>query len=284
MLQALHPNGAFVQDQTLFDNLDGGITYTIYVKDANGCITTIDVPLDAPMDINATAQVVYNCNENTVTIVTDGNIDPTELTYTIEGPKGNNPPQTSNVFANLQDGTYTVEVLHISGCTDTTSFTIESTDELTLLLAESGLNQFKASAFGGKGPYTYTFEGNDMGTKNTFVYDHSGTYEVTVTDSRGCIAKAFIEVKFIDIIIPDVITPDGDGQNDTWSPGNTQNYPNINTDIFDRYGRKLATLRQGQVWDGKYDGNELPTGDYWYLIKLGDAKNREFVGHFTIYR
>ncbi|MCO6147853.1 T9SS type B sorting domain-containing protein, partial [Flavobacterium sp. NRK1] len=281
---SLTPNGVFVEDQILFDNLDGGVTYTIYVKDTNGCTTTIDVPLDAPMDINATSQVVYNCNENTVTIVTDGNIDPTELTYTIEGPKGNNPPQTSNVFANLQDGTYTVEVLHISGCTDTTSFTIESTDELTLLLAESGLNQFKASTSGGKGPYTYTFEGNDMGTKNTFVYDHSGTYVVTVTDSRGCTTEASIEVKFIDIIIPDVITPGGDGQNDTWSPGNTQNYPNINTDIFDRYGRKVATLRQGQVWDGKYEGNELPTGDYWYLIKLGDADNREFVGHFTIYR
>ncbi|MBC8643516.1 T9SS type B sorting domain-containing protein [Flavobacterium lindanitolerans] len=59
----------------------------------------------------------------------------------------------------------------------------------------------------------------------------------------------------------------------------------MTTDIFDRYGRKLATLRQGQSWDGKYNGTEMPSGDYWYIIKLGNPNdNREFVGNFTIYR
>lgn len=81
------------------------------------------------------------------------------------------------------------------------------------------------------------------------------------------------------------MTPNDDGQNDTWGPQNTSNYPNITTDIFDRYGRKVKILRQGETWDGRYDGNELPTGDYWYIIKLGNPNDdREFVGHFTIYR
>ena len=41
----------------------------------------------------------------------------------------------------------------------------------------------------------------------------------------------------------------------------------------------------GKIWDGKYKGNELPTGDYWYVVKLNDANdNRDFVGHFTLYR
>ena len=34
-----------------------------------------------------------------------------------------------------------------------------------------------------------------------------------------------------------------------------------------------------------YDGRELPTGDYWYVVKLnGERDQREFVGHFTLYR
>jgi gliding motility-associated-like protein len=41
----------------------------------------------------------------------------------------------------------------------------------------------------------------------------------------------------------------------------------------------------GPGWDGTYDGKELPTGDYWYVIKLnGENDSREFVGHFTLYR
>lgn len=284
---SLDANGTFEEGNTaIFDNLDGGVTYTIYVRDSNGCITTFDVPLDAPTDINATADIVYNCELNTVTIVTDSSINPGDLTYAIiAGPKGNNPPQTSNVFANLEDGTYTVEVVHtVLGCSDTAEFTIQSVPDLAISLSVSGLNQITATVAGGAPSYTYTFDGTDVGSKNTFVYYRSGIYEVTVTDSRGCTKVATIEVKFIDIILPDVTTPDGDGQNDTWSPGNTTNYPNINSDIFDRYGRKLATLRQGEVWDGTYEGNAMPTGDYWFLVKLGDAEDRSFVGHFTIYR
>jgi gliding motility-associated-like protein len=38
-------------------------------------------------------------------------------------------------------------------------------------------------------------------------------------------------------------------------------------------------------WDGIYQGHNLPTGDYWYVIKLkGENDDREFVGHFTLYR
>ncbi len=62
-------------------------------------------------------------------------------------------------------------------------------------------------------------------------------------------------------------------------------YPNLTFDIFDRYGRKIATLRVGEYWDGRYNGTELPTGDYWYVVKPNSAAlNKEYVGHFTLYR
>ncbi|WP_442902301.1 T9SS type B sorting domain-containing protein, partial [Flavobacterium sp.] len=55
--------------------------------------------------------------------------------------------------------------------------------------------------------------------------------------------------------------------------------------IFDRYGRTIAKYHYGQKWDGRYNGAELPSGDYWYVLKLNDENDaREFVGHFTLYR
>ena len=54
---------------------------------------------------------------------------------------------------------------------------------------------------------------------------------------------------------------------------------------MDRYGRELGTYNLGESWDGKYQGVELPSGDYWYVLKLNNSKDdREFVGHFTLYR
>lgn len=33
------------------------------------------------------------------------------------------------------------------------------------------------------------------------------------------------------------------------------------------------------------EDHNLPSGDYWYVIKLqGESDDREFVGHFTLYR
>ncbi len=92
-------------------------------------------------------------------------------------------------------------------------------------------------------------------------------------------------VEFIDLCIPNYFTPNGDGVLDTWGPGCASQYKDMAFSIFDRYGRKVASLGVGQKWDGKYQGKELPSGDYWYVIKLNEQRyDRDFVGHFTLYR
>ncbi|SNB13871.1 hypothetical protein JIP1600_230001 [Flavobacterium psychrophilum] len=54
--------------------------------------------------------------------------------------------------------------------------------------------------------------------------------------------------------------------------------------VYDRYGRLVVELPEGQKWYGKYNGQELPSGDYWYVVKVDDRNSDEFVGHFTLYR
>jgi len=68
-------------------------------------------------------------------------------------------------------------------------------------------------------------------------------------------------------------------------------YDNIEVIILDRYGRQLAEFvgikdkaSGDQGWDGTYQGNNMPSGDYWYIVKLNDAEQREYSGHFTLYR
>ena len=150
---------------------------------------------------------------------------------------------------------------------------------------EPGLNEIVAVASGGSGGNQYTLNGEDYGSTSTFLIYKSGDYTVTVTDSNGCFASATRYFEYVDVCIPNVFTPDGDGDQDEWGPGCTNQYRNLTYDIFDRYGRKLVTLGVGEKWDGKYNGIELPTGDYWYVVRLNDIKDdRHFVGNFTLYR
>ena len=46
----------------------------------------------------------------------------------------------------------------------------------------------------------------------------------------------------------------------------------------------VGTYSVGVYWDGKYNGTELPTGDYWYVVNANDKERQQYVGHFTLYR
>ncbi|PKQ44150.1 T9SS type B sorting domain-containing protein, partial [Confluentibacter flavum] len=193
------------------------------------------------------------------------------------------PYQASNVFVDVPPGlNHYIDVRHTNGCIQRTpAFDIEQYDPLALALADGGLNEIVAVTTGGSGVYQYTLNGEDYGSANTFLIYRSGDYTVTVTDSYGCTAMATRYFEYIDVCIPNYFTPVTEG----WGPGCATQYRNLTVDIFDRYGRKIATLRVGDKWDGNYNGKELPSGDYWYVVKLNDPKDdRDFVGHFTLYR
>ncbi|WP_435131823.1 T9SS type B sorting domain-containing protein [Formosa sp. A9] len=277
---SLDPDTNFVEGQLIFDGLNGGQTYTIYVKDANGCLTTVEATLAAPVDIVPTIETQYSCEQNITTVILDESVA-AESSFFIDGEAS----KTGGEFMNLASGTYEVEVQHISGCSSTISFKVDNALPLALDVKETNINEVTAEVTGGTGNYTYTFNGVDYGSNNVYIIKESGTLHVIATDELGCQREAILDVTKLDIEIDNFFTPDEDGENDEWGPINAFVYPNIITKIYDRYGRVVSTLRVNEKWDGKYDGNNLPTGDYWYVINLNDPSNtKDYVGHFTLYR
>lgn len=163
------------------------------------------------------------------------------------------------------------------------------------------VNTLQVEGVGGKKPYKYEFNGE--------FYDENNLYELKLTDpdytdpvsgkvykivnvvvydsagTNGCIVSKTFYEEYFDVFIPNYFTPNGDGTYDTWSPRNVEKYPFIRTTIYDRYGRRLKVIRYGEEWDGKYEGRDMPTGDYWYIVELSDEDdNRTFKGNFTLYR
>jgi len=279
--------GTLTQTQFDFIELAGG-DHVVYVRDALGCESEWNISFPESVLIDPQVEVEFGCvnnaPSNTVTVTVDVSItNLSDLDYALDG----GTYQTSNVFVNVPAGVgHYIDVRHTNGCIQRTElFDISDFDPLVLTLVESGLNQFEAITSGGSSPYEYTMNDEYFGNTNVFSIYETGTYTVVVTDSNGCVATDSIYLEYVDVCIPNYFTPNGDGVLDEWGPGCAEQYPNLTFDIFDRYGRAVVTLRQGDKWDGKYKGRELPTGDYWYVVKLNDSNdNRDFVGHFTLYR
>jgi gliding motility-associated-like protein len=110
-----------------------------------------------------------------------------------------------------------------------------------------------------------------------------GYHTVTIIDINGC-AEVTKEVLVIDI--PKHMTPNNDGQFDTWHIIGVETLPGTIIHIFDRYGKLVKQLSSNTPgWDGTYNGNKMPASDYWFVAEVRQGGIAfEVKGHFTIRR
>ena len=281
-------DGINYQTSPNFNGLPKG-TYELWIKKDNGfnvCETPKTIEINQLIYLQLEATTDFSC-EGTGNIII-AQVDPiyqNDVTYTLDG----NITNTSGIFENVVKGTHTVTVKHNEyGCSDEPVVLIlEEYIPLTFTVIESGINEYTVIASGGKPEYEYSFDNeNNYSSDNVLNIRQSRDYTFYVRDEKGCIQEQTMFIEFLDIEIPDFFTPQGDGINDTWYPINIDVYPNISVQIFDRYQRLIATYKGNQYsWDGYYKGKPLPSGDYWYIIKLNDVSdNREFKGNFSLVR
>lgn len=115
------------------------------------------------------------------------------------------------------------------------------------------------------------------------------TYTLRVTDDNGCINYDTMTVFVEDVmkIIPsNILTPNNNGENDTWSIVNIDAYPESDITIFDRWGKVVyKTTHYNNDWRGvNANGDILPDGTYYYIIILRAEKEVTYKGAITILR
>lgn len=105
------------------------------------------------------------------------------------------------------------------------------------------------------------------------------TIYVRVSTANGCANITSFEITVVecDLIIPEGISPNGDGSNDTFRISGIDQHPNFELQIFDRRGLLVYSGNGStQDWDGRAlesGGGLLPTGTYFYTLKLNDDPN-----------
>ncbi|MEM1003066.1 MAG: T9SS type B sorting domain-containing protein, partial [Bacteroidota bacterium] len=120
---------------------------------------------------------------------------------------------------------------------------------------------------------------NDL-PEETIIYVTIVPYNID-GEAVGCLSESF-ETENLFPDPPKFFTPNGDGNNDTWIIEDRLNLID-NVKIFDRYGKLLAIINTSFFsWDGIYNGNILPSSDYWYVVELKDG--RSLTGHFSLAR
>ena len=90
---------------------------------------------------------------------------------------------------------------------------------------------------------------------------------------------------------PQAFTPDGDGINDTFVIEGAETFPDNEIVIFNRWGNVVYSTRNYQNdWRGtsnsglNVDGDELPTGTYYYVFDTNGEKNETLKGYVYIQR
>lgn len=137
----------------------------------------------------------------------------------------------------------------------------------------------------GFGNYIFQLDDGQFQTSNNFYNISSGSHTVTVRDTLGNCGD-FVLV-FNVIKYPKFFTPNADGYNDTWNIWDLRNeHPDAVIYIFDRYGKFLKELSpMDNGWDGKYNGHDLPSTDYWFTVDyLYNGEPAQFKAHFAMKR
>ena len=230
-----------------------------------------------PADVNNSSS--DNCSITSLTLSKDtftcANVGSNVITLTAIDPSGN----VSSTYATVtvQDKIAPVVVTkNIELVLDHGSVSIVPADVLVSATDACGVNIASYSL--SKDTFTITD-----------VLASPVTITVYATDINGNIGSDTAILTFpIPITAKQVITPNGDGINDTWEVQNITNNTNSVVRVFNRWGSLVYSAKNYQNdWDGKLNGSDVTVpdgGSYYYQIDLKGTGNVDSEGWLYISR
>jgi gliding motility-associated-like protein len=201
------------------------------------------------------------------------------------------PGATNSSYSPISEGTYTVLATNMaSGCripasTEVVSSYPPETIEVTVTSELFSDNNILEVSVVGTGEYEYRLDFGPWQRETLFENVRIGEHTIYVRDLLNCNE---ITQKKIVIGYPKFFTPNGDGYHDTWNIVGMTMKSRSKIYIFDRYGKLLTQISPtGEGWDGTFNGVQLPSSDYWFVLDYEDpvtGKNNQLRAHFTLKR
>lgn len=280
--------------------------YYVTGTDANNCSNddSIMVSILALPNIAVSSSATNDifCMNSNISLLASG-----AASYLWSGPDSftstSANPSISNA-SGINEGWYVVSGTDVESCSSLDSVYVrvitdvpgQSTVSDTLICPGESvvLSGNGGTAFFWSGPQGFTST-NQVITLTDMQINQSGWYYVTVTDTNGCLgydsSHITVENNADCLFIPDLITPDLDGHNDTWVVNGLENFENAEVEIYNRWGNLIyysspynndwdGLVNRGATLDGK-DG-KVPVGTYFYIIKLNVEDKEPFKGYVDV--
>jgi len=251
---------------------DQQLTFSVVFQQVTGSLAFLRIP-----EIDETGQLIFRPTEHThgeaifdVYLVDDGDYEP---------PNENTSP--------VQSFTITVESVNFAP----TELFLSNSTILEKQPTGTFIGEFSAADQDPEDSHNYSLVMGDGSTDNDsfilednrllsnveFDWETKRHYSIRVKTSDGEFSfettfSITIE-KFINgVSFPNAITPNGDGENDTWKIRDIEAYPDVTVFIYDSAGQPVFRSKQGyEPWDGTFNGQQLPMGTYYYVIDLNDG-------------
>jgi gliding motility-associated-like protein len=241
------------------------------------------------------------CSGDTVQIQVSGGVF-----YTWNGPNNftsfNNVIHFTPILA-INTGNYTVQVTDLNGCSTSDTIALSITpDQFGSINGATSLCPKTTLVLTATGGGTYSWSGpnqfvssNETITIPSFSAGQQGTYSVLVTDTNGCTSLNSTEVSIsysaACLDIPELVSPNGDGHNDTWQIDGLDNFLNAKVMIFNRWGNLIYEVTPYSTpWNGEPNtgleidgsGGKVPVGTYFYVIELNDQEKNVYKGYLEL--
>jgi gliding motility-associated-like protein len=284
-------NGATTED---LSGLPEGM-FIVTVLDSNGCSTMDTVILTEPNYFSISATVISQniCPtdlDGAAYATTSGGVAPISLFWS--------SGQGTDTIIDLTSGWYTITAIDTNGALATDSVLILALDED----CDGIPNDDEGGVAGAGGGMTDT-DGDGIPNQQDTDSDNDGISDAMEFDSNGdgigfddCDGDGipnFLDADVCDLEAATVLTPDNDGNNDYWVIPGIELFPGTHVVIFSRLGLKVYENTDYQNdFEGRANTNTylnnaeeiLPSGTYFYYVRMGGTSSQEFNGYLYINR
>ncbi len=300
------PEGSEEEFPGIFGSTATGICEVLLSVEANGCEISAQLPVEVPVlpvaDISLASEP---CSGYTLSFFSESeNCNNSVWDFGLPGG-GDTSAEDNPTFTYPAFGTYTVTYVCTasSGCTDEATLDVFVSDDNPLEMSYTVQEPLPCA---GDSSFTFTFTGSgttgfewDFGdgtssAENPVEYSYAvpGVYEVELTIfNTVCDVElaAGFEVQYDDAIpeveaeIPNIITPDGDNRNERLRPFSRQlelSNPDLTLEslfadlflqVYDRWGVLMYEGAAVQGWDGRFNGELVTPGVYYYIMEFRPA-------------
>ena len=239
-------------------------------------------------------QNIFGCDSTINLALT---VYPSYFNYQFDTICSSELPYTWNGLTYNFGGNQMEILTSINNCDSITSYvlTVNNNPNVSINIGDTSICQDSSILIYGIGATTYIWSDNIIDS-TYFTPTYNATYTVIGTDYNNCEGSSQVTITLdtcitepFTINIPNVFTPNNDGNNDGFYISGTSFILNSTT-IFNRWGEVVFKTNFSNAWDGRLSSGQLaPDGTYYYFIDINAYDNGIFTqkiykGNLSLFR